>query len=421
MSIVDLSGSEALRPNAVPGDPTLRYLQWPDDLRHLWQVSHRDRVKREIRFLSLLGLATCLLCLFLDAMAGMLQLGLLLRVGLVTPAYLCSLWLLKRDERLVLFVAAIIPPVLFAGAAAYLGMRAEAEHQDNYIMAGAMLVSVCIILGPLRFTQTIFFAVSGFIAVAAPILALSENLAGDVSLIVFALFCSTLPLLISRRSERLNDTNFLLTIQSRQAQNSLLAANRELEKLSDQDALTGVLNRRGFERKFQAAFQAAQASGEPLAVLLMDLDHFKQFNDTYGHQLGDECLIRVGSLLDEEVSRHHGISGRYGGEEFIAALSGSGSANAIGIAERLRRKIVDLRIHDHAGDEVSVTASVGVRIGRVANLDRVQFVQDADKALYRAKSEGRNTVVLFSGNDAIQNGANFIRENERPRYLARSA
>ncbi|MGB3712482.1 MAG: GGDEF domain-containing protein [Erythrobacter sp.] len=357
----------------------------------------------------------------LDAQAGALQLGLALRLGVVAPAYLFAMWLLRTDKQLVLLAAAILPIMLFVGVAAYIGMHAEISHRDNYVMAASMLVSTCIILFPLRFRATAILAAGSLAAIAAPVVLEADDIGSLSNLLVFALLCSTLPLLIKRRSDHLKDANFLLTLRSRQAQDALLAANRELENLSDQDPLTGLLNRRGFEKRFRSAFEMAQTSGEPLAVLLMDLDHFKSFNDTHGHQLGDECLVQVGDLLKEEIARNRGISGRYGGEEFIVALTGSGSANAINIADRVRRKIANLQIRNPNGERAGMTASIGARIGRVAHLDRERFVEDADEALYTAKNEGRNRVVLFSRTETLSTEEKPLRTNSRRRYEARSA
>ena len=268
-------------------------------------------------------------------------------------------------------------------------------------MAASMLISICIILSPVRLTSTIGFALLGFFAITMPIAALSDDLVGDRNLLMFAMLCCSLPLFIKQRSDRLKDTNFLLTLESRRAQDDLLKANRELEELSDQDPLTGLLNRRGFEKKFQAAFDAAMGSGEPLAVLLMDLDHFKRFNDTYGHQAGDECLRQIAGLVNDKILRNHGIAGRYGGEEFIAALSGGYSANAIAIAEGLRREVARLSINTGTDLCATVTVSIGARIGRVAHLDQTRFIEHADYALYAAKKEGRDKVVLYSRGSTV--------------------
>ena len=380
----------------APPDPTTPYSAWSAHLQKVWQETHQSRILRDIRFLHLIGLTTCFVCLALDANAGIVELGAILRLGVVVPAYLIAIWALRGASRTVTTFAMIVPVILYAGVAASLGVHAGPQHQDNYVMAASMLILVCVILCPLRFNETVVLAVGGFVAIALPVVAMAQLEGNNLNLIVFAALCCVLPLFIKGRSDRLKDANFLLTLESRQAQSALIAANRELEHLSHQDPLTGLLNRRGFEKKFQAAFETAQGSGEPLAVLLMDLDHFKAFNDTHGHRLGDECLIKVGGILKDEVAHHRGIAGRHGGEEFIAALSGSGGANAVSIAEGLRRKIAALDIRDEHGERAPITASIGARIGRAAELARENFVDHADEALYTAKDEGRDRVVLYN-------------------------
>ncbi len=259
-----------------------------------------------------------------------------------------------------------------------------------------MLVTFCIILSPLRIGGTALLAASGFGSIVIPVILLTKAGIYSVDLISFTFLCCSLPLLIKHRSDRLRDENFILTLKSRKAQDDLLSSNRQLESLSQIDPLTGLLNRRGFDQHFKAAFDAAQISGEPFAILMLDIDHFKAFNDDYGHQLGDRCLAEVGSLLGDEVGRHGGISARYGGEEFIAALRGIASVNGIAIAQAIRRRISDLRITNGGSDTALITASVGVRIASARKTTRDKFVQEADQALYAAKHAGRNQVALYS-------------------------
>lgn len=225
--------------------------------------------------------------------------------------------------------------------------------------------------------------------------------AGNTDLFVFTLLCCTVPIAIKLRGDRLKDSNFILTLKSREAQDDLLAVNRQLETLSSVDALTAVLNRSGFEQRFAAAFEAARQTGDMLAVLLLDIDHFKRFNDTHGHQAGDRCLTEVGQLLNSEFEWHEGFAGRYGGEEFIGALVGKASreAEAEAVANRIRTQIAQLAIIDHEGRADSITVSVGVRVGSPRTTGREKFVTDADRALYAAKDAGRNRVVVL-GDDA---------------------
>lgn len=269
---------------------------------------------------------------------------------------------------------------------------------------------------------TAVLAAAGFGATVIPVILSAKAGAGNVDLLYFTFLCCSLPLLIKRRSERLRDTNFILTLKSRKAQEDLLNSNRRLESLSRIDPLTGLLNRRGFDQHFNTAFKAAQISGEPFAILILDIDHFKTFNDDHGHQLGDRCLAEVGSLLGNEIDRHGGISARYGGEEFIAALRGIASVNGIAVAQAIRRKVADLRISHDGDDTVSITASVGVRIASARNTSRDRLIQEADQALYAAKHAGRNQVALYSRDAHARSASNGVTgrtSHDEPRIQAK--
>ncbi|MEN7535865.1 GGDEF domain-containing protein [Aurantiacibacter flavus] len=378
------------------------YRSWPHELQRLWLELNTPRITHELKFLHAHGLAICLACLALDAQTSAFPFGVALRLGVVLPIYIIGFWLLGSKHRLLRLVGAIGPTVAFAGAVSLIGVEAGGDFYERYLLAACLVLTVSIVLFPPRLGPTCWLAGAGFVAIAAPLAFADIASIRTFNLLFFILLGSIFPLLIKRRSDRQRDENFILSLKSRQAQIELLAANKELEDLSQLDPLTGLLNRRGFEKRFVAAFEAAAASGEPLAVLLIDVDHFKAFNDTYGHQIGDECLAKIGGLLKAAIDRKKGFSGRYGGEEFIATLMGCESANAIGISERLREEIAGMELLDGSGDKIKVTASFGARIGRPADLHRANFVRDADQALYVAKDGGRNRVVLYSDSSGLK-------------------
>jgi diguanylate cyclase (GGDEF)-like protein len=176
----------------------------------------------------------------------------------------------------------------------------------------------------------------------------------------------------------------------------LRSANAQLQELSRSDPLTGLANRRHFDDVKDTEFRRAQRLGQPLSVLLCDVDHFKRYNDTYGHAQGDDCLKLVADTLKQTFSRAGELPARIGGEEFAVLLPGSDTAQALSAAERLRQALVALSI-PHAGSQVAshVTLSVGVAQFDPATMDRFEtLLHQADKALYRAKSLGRNQVAV---------------------------
>jgi diguanylate cyclase (GGDEF)-like protein len=174
----------------------------------------------------------------------------------------------------------------------------------------------------------------------------------------------------------------------------LQIANEHLEELASLDGLTGLANRRGFDRQLDREWQQASERRQPVALMMIDIDHFKLFNDRYGHVRGDACLRAVGETLSLVALEEAVLVARYGGEEFALLLPGLDNARATMLAEQARRAVEHLRIaHDEAPCGF-VTISIGVD-SLVPGKDQMSadLVEGADGALYAAKRRGRNTVV----------------------------
>jgi diguanylate cyclase (GGDEF)-like protein len=171
--------------------------------------------------------------------------------------------------------------------------------------------------------------------------------------------------------------------------------NRELERLAHQDALSGLANRRHFDAIMAREWERLRREERPLALLFIDVDHFKLFNDTYGHGLGDDCLARVGGVLADAARRPGDLAARYGGEEFVVLLPDTDAGGAREVAERILQCVDDLAI-PHAASTVSghVTVSIGmaVRLPDTA-ATASDLLQQADAALYAAKHAGRHRIV----------------------------
>jgi diguanylate cyclase (GGDEF)-like protein len=177
----------------------------------------------------------------------------------------------------------------------------------------------------------------------------------------------------------------------------LQIANQHLEELASLDGLTGLANRRGFDRELERTWRQADERRQPLALMMIDIDHFKLFNDRYGHVRGDACLRAVGETLSMVTLEEAVIVARYGGEEFALLLPGLGVERTTEIAEEARRAIEDLLItHADAACGI-VTISIGVEsLVPVPGQSAADLVEAADFALYDAKRRGRNTVVAHS-------------------------
>lgn len=172
----------------------------------------------------------------------------------------------------------------------------------------------------------------------------------------------------------------------------LRALTEKLAALSATDALTGLANRRTFDERLAVELARTRRYGTPLALVMMDLDHFKDMNDRFGHPAGDEVLRRVAATLERE-KRLGDVVARYGGEEFAAVLPHTDAGAAQAWAERVRQLIASTQVSSDAG-ALSVTASFGVAEAAATLLDDPGgLVGEADRALYAAKRMGRNRVV----------------------------
>ena len=186
------------------------------------------------------------------------------------------------------------------------------------------------------------------------------------------------------------ETNFIETTQELdKIRDSLKAA----EERSNTDALTGLANRRSMDEFFRSAQIVAMEGDEPLSILMIDIDHFKKFNDTYGHQVGDQVLRLVAKVLQDNVGEG-GLAARYGGEELIAVLPGANLAACAGVAERIRRRISEARLTRRTTGQAisSVTVSIGVAQFRLAESAEA-MIERCDRGLYQAKRSGRNRTV----------------------------
>jgi diguanylate cyclase (GGDEF)-like protein/PAS domain S-box-containing protein len=194
-------------------------------------------------------------------------------------------------------------------------------------------------------------------------------------------------------------TEFLCVIRDvterKRMEDELTQLNRRLTQLAATDGLTGLTNRRTFDGFLRREYEAC----DEIAVLLFDIDNFKGYNDTYGHQAGDRCLQAVAKAIGDAISATPGLSARYGGEEFAVVLPHTTDAAALKVAEGIRLTVLALGIPNSASSRGYITISAGVAARNSSTIDEAALVGQADTALYEAKRLGRNRSILYSSRD----------------------
>ncbi|MBW1740106.1 MAG: diguanylate cyclase [Deltaproteobacteria bacterium] len=185
-----------------------------------------------------------------------------------------------------------------------------------------------------------------------------------------------------------------IQLQLQELYKALQEKNRQLQEMANRDGLTGLYNHRYFHEQLSKDFLRARRYHEALSCVLLDIDFFKKFNDTYGHQTGDVVLNTLGRVIKDSI-RDSDLAARYGGEEFALVLYHTDGPAAFQVAERLRQMVEGCEIHDK-DNVLHVTISVGIATFPHEKIhDSKELIECADKALYRAKEKGRNRVEVF--------------------------
>lgn len=310
------------------------------------------------------------------------------RVGIVTPmlaAVVAAIW---RGVRPVIREGLITVACVIAPATMILSVMI-ARDGDIGANRGALTVILLFITVVVRLR--FWFAVVACAALVAvqvgvPVV-LGVPVPGSVPLAMITIAAT---LAANYTLEREYRSNYLQRLHGRIQGAHLAAMVEQLHDLSHRDALTGLANRRAMDRQLEEL----RTRHEPYSVILVDIDGFKEFNDRYGHQVGDDCLRRVAAMLRASLRFTSDRVARMGGEEFAVVLPGTAVEDARTMAERMRRSILELRIpHDRSptGAVVSISAGVSASPGDALVSDTLSA---ADRALYLAKATGRNRVEV---------------------------
>ncbi|MEI2264723.1 sensor domain-containing diguanylate cyclase [Erwinia sp. CGal63] len=221
----------------------------------------------------------------------------------------------------------------------------------------------------------------------------SENLV-DLALNVVLLFIITGMGCFMLRQVKVNVRNQLeLTL----VRDELTSINHTLQSLALVDGLTGLANRRQFDVLLEKNLERSAKSGEPLSLIMVDIDYFKRYNDTYGHVAGDQCLKNVGAVLKNVIHRSDDIVARYGGEEFAIILPNTGPTDALKVAQRAVQAVLNAGLAHKAtsvaGEVVTISAGCGTLVAKGDASEAEELKELADNALYHAKRNGRNRAV----------------------------
>ncbi len=312
-----------------------------------------------------------------------------LRLGIITPIgfLLIAALFLNPPVAVREFLVAAGAVILGGGSNLYLMLIGHSPHHDAQRQIIILIVLFITMVQRVRFWYAVA-ACLGCVAMHAVGLAMLPAYPFEFQVSANAVFgCAViLSIFASYVLEREMRMNFLLSLRGR-------LQRRDLDVESRRDPLTGLRNRRSLDEVIEVCNQC-KAIGEELAIVLLDIDHFKAFNDTAGHQAGDVCLKRVAGIIQSELRDHVDAAFRFGGEEFILVLRGIDLPTAIKISERIRCAIEDAAIpHPALALGEVVTVSMGVASAIVSREVRVgAIISAADSALYAAKRNGRNQV-----------------------------
>jgi diguanylate cyclase (GGDEF)-like protein len=375
-------------------------LRFSPELEKEFQAFHLERVRSRVRFFQLaicaLAITGAVHLIFMDGMSvNQVVYGWL---GVVVPICLFLVWASWSNyyEQIYLPLARVAVPVFAIASAIGVANRSVSGHPDPLYFLTTYSIALFFLGGQL-FREALLATAAMIIAHGATLAYVGEPSASIVYYVVVLAISGAVGAFVYRGVERQLRTSFL--------ERGLLG------EMVARDGLTGLKNRGAFDDYYPRMWQQALRDRRSLALLLIDVDHFKGYNDRYGHQAGDQALRGVAQVVQGFARRPLDIAARYGGEEFVLALFDLSADSVRDLADQLRKSIHALSIkHEDSPTALFVTASIGVailgpRIGRSPE----GAVQVADEALYSAKRSGRNCVSVVDCDQMLFSTGSFRR------------
>ena len=272
--------------------------------------------------------------------------------------------------------------------------------ETGYLMFAILnqIISMLLIALGLRFTTKVLTLI--YLLGGAGGLTLGQVLHLPVDMLAFGYYFGLFGIVVialAGIAERQERFAFLQELLVNHQSEELARLNRRLDKMAHEDALTGIANRRSFDTAAEREWEIALREQRPLSLLLLDVDFFKRYNDTYGHKDGDKCLQKVAGAVRQAMMRPADLAARYGGEEFVVLMPDTDAKGAIEVAERILRLVDECAI-PHASSTVAphVTVSIGVNtLTPVPGQPLDDAIRQADEALYRSKDRGRHQFRLY--------------------------
>ena len=361
------------------------------DFREFYVTQNLSRA----RLSGLIGLILVLAVTCIDLMLGSSGVGTLntLRLGLLCPLLVVLGVAISVPGAQRWYTEVVAVGVTLIGFVVTYMAHLGALAGSSYVLAGLVIVVLygCLFLG-------LLFNVAVTIA---GVLVLGHFITGIVVGLPYdALYYSTAILggaaviggISAYNLEHALRTNFLET--------------RVLNELAERDGMTGLYNRRIFDDYVERLWRQSRREGTNVAIIFVDIDFFKVYNDLYGHQAGDDCLKKIAKCIARGAKRPFDFAARYGGEEFVLVLYGPPDEYARSAPEQIRRDVLELAI-PHAGSQAGKHVSVSVGLGMArpeTSRSLAGAIQTADEALYQAKREGRNRVCFKDSSDDVETG-----------------